>query len=262
MVQHQIPLILDSNPAGGAKNVSSDGSSFAVNYKLNIKIPKDAINITCELHSANVWNSSPNISALHGNNHFIFTTGGTTYDLTIADGLYSLEQLEDTLTKLMVNEGLTGDEINLVANESTQKVVIHFTQAGQSIDFTGSNTVRDILGFDAAVYSSGTGEQFVGAPNVAGFNTLNYFLIKNSLVEYGIPFNSQYKNILGIVNITEEPGSLIAYESSNPVRTPADHLAGRDISTFRTWITSETHEPVQMVDYWSYVLIIRYDTPT
>ena len=118
-------------------------------------IPGNAIYATLEVVSAAIWNVSPTISEEIGNNHFYITSPESgVADFTIPDGLYGVIELEAFLQQELVNLGGSADIISLTEQGSTQKLVITLGVTGNTVDFTASDTCRDVLGFDSIAITS------------------------------------------------------------------------------------------------------------
>ena len=86
-----ITIDANSNTATGAVNVSSNGSSFEINFAEALTLPQDTKEAYVEVLGGSVWWSIPNISSTLGNNKIKITGPDTsdvtqTYTLTIPDG--------------------------------------------------------------------------------------------------------------------------------------------------------------------------------
>ncbi len=215
-----------SDPTTGAQNVSADGSTFSVQLNAPLRIPANAVDCTISVLQASVWNTSPNIAAAFGNNHFRFSVAETAYDILIPDGLYSLSGLNAYLSSQFVNLGLAANAIVLSGDDATQRTVLTFSAVGDFVDFTGADTVREVLGFDARIAPIG------GAPSIgfneysdgpAAFNRTNSFIITSDLVSNGIPVNSTAANVLVNIPIDAAPGSQVKYAPRNPLPIDATH---------------------------------------
>ena len=100
-LEHEIPLVISSSALSGAKNISSDGSSFQVAFEGGFKIPEGSHNCTVAVETAAIWWNTPNIIA--GQNDKLKITGpntsdvSTIYNLTIPQGLYNLSELNQAI---------------------------------------------------------------------------------------------------------------------------------------------------------------------
>lgn len=256
--------IFASDEKTGALNVTNNGSSFVVQLDSPIRVPAEAVNCTLECQQASIWFTSPNVSATEGNNIFRFIQSGVAKEFVIPDGLYTVNALNQLIGREMVNLGFNSDQIVLSGDNSTQKAVLTYNYADTQADFTGLNTPRGVLGFDArlsppapsTVGISDTGDQ------VANFNTLNSWLVHTTLTSRGIPVNDTGANIVARVPVTTSPGKQVNYAPVNPTRCDARELIGRDMSTFLVWLTDQSDRPVDTFgEYWQVLLVIRYMVP-
>lgn len=267
-VPEEISMIVSSDPNNGASNRSPDGSYFEVQLQDGLKIPKDALNVNISVEEATVWWSVPNI--ITGQNDKVYITGPDTLDvvqnyvLTIPQGLYDLAGINEAIARELEADGAKIDPeplISLSPDEATQKVQLRFNYATVSIDFTQNDTPRDILGFDAQVYTPVPDNPLL-APNVAAFNTVNYFLIHSDLTNKGIRFNNNYNQTIGQVLIDVAPGSQIVSKPFNPARINAPELAGATRTNLRFWLTDDEDRRVDTnSEYWTARIVIHYLKP-
>jgi len=267
-VPEEISMIVSSDPNNGASNRSSDGSYFEVQLQDGLKVPKDALNVNISVEESTIWWSVPNI--ITGQNDKMYITGPDTLDvvqnfvLTIPQGLYDLAGINEAIARELEAGGAKIDPeplITLSPDEATQKVQIRFNYATVSIDFTQDDTPRDILGFDAQVYTPIPDNPLL-APNVAAFNTVNYFLIHSDLTNKGIRFNNNYNQTIGQVLIDVAPGSQIVSKPFNPARINAPELAGATRTNLRFWLTDDEDRRVDTnSEYWTARIVIHYLKP-
>src|SRR5690242_18384785 len=102
-----------SDPAAGALNVSTDGTTFTVQLSDPISVPSDAKACHVGVNTAAIWNTSPNIGPELGpagvdDNKFRYTTSTApagTYDITFPTGQYSLGAISTYLSSQLTNNG-------------------------------------------------------------------------------------------------------------------------------------------------------------
>jgi hypothetical protein len=267
LIEKQLSYVFSSDPLNGANNVSADGDRFSVQLFQPIKIPADAVNCSLKLTRATIWNTVPNISLEIGNNKLYFYTDYVTsgvsvlYTITIPDGLYSLAGLNSFLARSFNGLGLPTNLIYITGNDSTQRVVLTFNEANTWVDFTQTNTPRDVLGFNSRLVP--LSPQVTGysesADSVAKFNRTNSFLISGDLVSNGIPVNNVNKGILGEVLIKSTPGSQINYTPFLPPIIDATELIGKTKNFFTFGLTDQQGRKVDTLDeIWSFVIVISY----
>lgn len=267
-VPEEISMIVSSDPNNGAANRSPDGSYFEVQLQDGLKVPKDALNVNISVEEATIWWSVPNI--ITGINDKIYITGPDindvvqSYVLTIPQGLYDLAGINEAIARELEADNAKIDPetlITLSPDEATQKVQLRFNYATVTIDFQPNDTPRDILGFDALLYTPIPDNPLL-APNVAGFNTVNYFLIHSDLTNKGIRFNNNYNQTIGQVLIDVSPGSQIVSKPFNPARINAQELAGANRTNLRFWLTDDEDRRVNTNgEYWTARIVIHYLKP-
>ena len=270
LLQEEFSIILTSDPSGAASNISADGSRFEVQLDESLRVPDDAINCNISMESASVWWSVSNI--ITGVNDKMYIHGLDTSDveqdftITIPQGLYDLPALNLKLRQLLENQNgkiTPYNNIDLIADNATSKVVIKFNYPINTIDFTPSDTPSFILGFDNVVYGNYIGApENVLAPNVAKFNSVDSFLIHCDLVDRGILMNTSYSQVVGQVLIDVSPGSQIIYNPFNPTKVEANNLIGASRRTIRVFLTDQAGDPVNTNgEYYSLKLKVSYMRP-
>jgi hypothetical protein len=231
LIPKTLSFFFSSSKLSGARNVSSDGSSFDVQLNDPIQIPTGAVGATLEVTQASIWNNSFNISEEIGNNIFRYSidAGVTWVDIKITDGQYSLSALQDVISFHFLSNALAEDLIQIGATDSTQKTYLAFKDANLQVDLSYPNSVRDVLGFDARkvplVPTADPGEIESG-DDIARFNRVNSYLIRGNLVSNGIPVNNTAAGIIASVPIIVGPGSQISYSPAHPIQTNANELVG------------------------------------
>ena len=267
LIPFESSYYFSSDPAFGAQNVSADGSRFSVALNTPIQLPRAAMNATIEVTQASVWNTSPNISATIGNNAFTFTTSNAanagTHSLVIPDGLYSLAGLNGYIGTALGNLGLPTNLITLSGDDATQKTVLTFLDAGDSVDFTVANSVREVLGFNsriapAAPQAAGWNEF---SDNVAAFNRVNSFILTSDLVSNGIPTNSTAAKILANVPITSSAGNQVNFQPQTPTRVSIRELIGGSRTNFSFQILDQLLRPLDTnSEFYTMLLTLRWHT--
>ena len=275
MVEEEISLLVSSDPSQGATNVSPDGSSFEIQLEEPIHIPSDAVNITTIVEEATVWWTVPNVIENKDDTFYIFgdrEDGGPAqlFIVKIETGLYDLTGLNNSLQTGLEKAGakvLDGTTpkplIQLAPDDATQKVLIRFNYPNVYVDFQPADTLRDILGFNATQLGPfPTAPLNELAPNVAAFNTVNYFLLASDLVQRGIRFNNRYNQIISQILINVSPGSQIISTPFNPAKVPCNELAGAKRTNLRFRLTDDKLRPVNTnKEYFTARVVIRFMRP-
>lgn len=266
MTRYEIPLLVSSDPSQGAENLVDNGSTFEISLNYPLDIPERAKNCYIVCPETTIWWSIPNIET-GVNDDFTITytaAGGSPiiFSIQIPQGLYNITNLDSTIKRLLVNEGAPPDIITLSGDNSTQKSVIKVvidTFDSLSIDFTPSNSVASILGFNPAVIGPYSGTENVFSDNIAKFNTLDYLLIKSDIVSTGLRVNNQYSGIINHITIDVPPGSQIINRPFHPPKIPCNELVGNKIKTLRFYLTDQNGAPVNTNgEYWSVRFYIEY----
>ena len=267
-IKQEISLLISSDTANGAINKTADGSTFEIEFDQGFRIPREATNVKLTLETAEIWWSIPNITV--GVNDTLYITGpdpsdvSTVFQVTIPKGLYDVSGLNTAIATALEAAGAKitpSPLITIYGDNSTQKVQLERNYAAIAIDFTQSDTFRDLMGFNSQVIASG-GPDTIAADNEAAFNQINYFLINTSLVNTGLLINGSSSNTIGRVLITASPGSQITHQPFNPPKSNAQHLAGAIVSKAKFWVTDDLANNVNTdAENWSAELSIKYDMP-
>lgn len=280
LIPNEISMIVNSNPADGAANLSSDGSLFQVNLEDGgIQIPKDALNVNVSVETASIWFSTPNIinvdskdGILKKNNKFYIvgpnlSNASTSFIITLDDGLYDIALLNDTVKRLLIVAGAqvtAGPLVLFSADAATGRIFTTFNYAATTIDFTQPDTFREILGYASALITPAggyTAPKNVDATLVANFNTLNSYLIHSDIVANGIRFNNTYVQAITEVLIDVSPYEQINSTPFNPARSQANELRGIHRNNITFWLTDQDNRRINTNgEYWSLRMVIRYDT--
>jgi len=262
IVDKQLCYTFSSNTSTGATNIQNNGASFSVALNSPIYIPRGTVDCTVEVLQAAVWNTSPNIAAEFGNNLLRFIYNAVVYDFIIPDGLYSLTDLNTTISRLLANAGLPSNLFLLSGDQSTQKTVITYTVAGVRVDFTIANSIRTVLGFDSRLSPAG-GNSVAGqsdfSDNTAVFNRINSFFVRSSMVNNGLPLNNVGSGIIAAIPITASPGSQINYTPTIPIPVDASNLPGTTLQFISFDLLDQDLRYVNTVgEDWSITLAIKY----
>ena len=258
MTIFSIPMIVSSDERNGALNKSIDGSTFSIELDRPLIVPKEAHYCYVEVQSAQIWNTTPNI--LTGiNDQITITFESNSYVLTFDQGLYSLRALNDEILRQLDTLGLS-KLISLTSDTATSKVIIIFRELGVSVDFTSDRSIRDILGFSNQIYLPQFGQGLtIKAPNVAKFNSVDYYLIHTDLVNYGIRNNSLYTQVVAEAYIDVPVGSQILYRPFNMPKIPSQELIGSKRNRIQVWLTDDQNRRVNTNgENWSFQLTINY----
>lgn len=175
--------------------------------------------------------NQPNITADDDNNTMIFTfantDGGSDQTLTLSDGLYSMEDINNSISAFLQNLGYDGNEIALTAASENGLYTLYTSATSETGDITikweySSFTMKDILGFssqttDVTVSSGSTNYTTAGE-----VNTLRkidaYRIFINVATSYLDGELSQCFAVIPIGNI--EPNTSFTFQVDNPIFLP------------------------------------------
>ncbi len=252
MQNKSIPLFVSSDASLGAFNITPGIDRFSVQFKNTIEIPNNAKNITLQLTQASIFWTVKNISIAKSNNLFRFLISGdpgSPFDITIPDGLYDVNDLNEEINRQLVNQGVISGLVTLTGNNSTGRVVINLTDAagglrvewvvGSMFALTGFNSGQFVpaAGFTTGLFSE-------EGPNVADFSDVSSFLVHTNLLHSGIPIGDKEAQVCGSVQITVPPGSLINFMPFSPIKIPVPHLAGQNINEALFYLTDQLNRQI------------------
>jgi len=248
-----------SGNLGNNVTLSSDNSRLTVNLDRPVQFSSSSVYTTLEVEQASIYNTSYNISAALGNNQFgysIATVGQPT--LTIPDGLYSIETLNDEIVRQIVNAGNPSTTITMAGNLSTQRAVLTF-DANVQANFTVANSCREVVGFNsrlsplapvAAVYSE-------SGDTIAAFNNTNNFNILSNIVSEGIQINNIGRNLIASIPISAGVGSIVNYTPFNPSKSVINQYRGKTLQNFYVQIADDSGVALSQNEDWSVLLTFR-----
>lgn len=268
MIEYALPYLVSSDTSIGAKNISPGGDRFDLFFERPIIIPKNAVNCYIVVESATVWWVVPNILTGINDTFLISHFDGVltvAYTVILPQGIYSLTDLDDAINRDLVNQGAPNSIITITGDNATQKSIIQINVLAPEtilIDFTPTNTFRDILGFNSQIIPATSGITSIFSDNIANFNTIDYFLLHTDLVSRGLRINSDYNSTIAQVLINVQPGSQIISEPFNPPKIPSNELIGSRHSKATFWITDQSNQAINTnSEFFSMRFVIYYSLP-
>ena len=232
-LRNTIPLFFTSDASTKTVIVDKEGSRCRYHLSQPIELPLDTNNYFRVLKST-MWYVNPNVSAALGNNVWEFNNGGL-ISYTLADGLYSLRDLQERLSELFVNSGLASDYMVIQGDEATNKVSLQINAAGVSIDWANS-TLGSILGFTTNIVASVDGA-WVESDNIAALNIDSEYQIHTNFTSGAYNNRNYGSSICGVIHINTAPGSQIITEDRYPTQC---RVNGRLIDEIELYITNQT----------------------
>lgn len=262
LIEEVTTIIFNSNASISTPlNPTTFNNEYAITLNNAISVPVEAKNCYVGLIAANVWNFDTNIR--EPNNKFYFTPNliDPLEQLTIPPGYYGLSDLNSQISIQLQLAGFPGDLFNLQGDAATQKVIIQFSTADTQIDFTLTDTIREIVGFDSRLspLAPSTVDELDVSDNIAQFNSVNEFLIScPALVDDGIPINVIGNGILGSIAVTSPPNSLIVYNPNQVKYVSVPGLIGNKRSEIQFTLLNELLEDVTVLDPFTFTVRIRW----
>ena len=226
----ELTLFIDSKLG---RNRSADGSSFTY-YVLepSLMVPFDA-EPTLRVLEANVFYTSPNVSSAKSNNKLKFSviTSGTVanadisttdHEITFADGLYSLSDINAELADYLESKSSIADAaLTFSGHGPTQTVVADWDAEaatyGAILRFSEGNSIASLLGFAATdlTYEHGEGgeHRYFRGSQPANFDAVSLYLLKCSLLS-GLNYDASGSGggqVACAITPDVAPGNLIRY---------------------------------------------------
>ena len=208
-----ISLYINNTPSS-SKTINSKANSVNVQLQPPILLdPKKQYQL--RVLNANIVYCENNITS--ANNKFTYTYNGTTYTKTIPVGLYSIDDINNTIARFTTVQN--GQQLfAFVANEATATIIVYFATANTFIDCSAANTVMTILGFSSSVIGGFTGtDGWTESTNTAQLNTLTQILVTSNITN-GAYVNGQYSNCICGISINTLPFSSILFDPIHPTR--------------------------------------------
>jgi hypothetical protein len=225
----------------GATDYKIETSTITQNLGIPVKVPFGANYVRLSIPQVSIWNSVANVDAEQGNFIVFQLPGNPPVTLTFPDGQYSLTDLNTSLSRVLLENGLSADNLTFSEDQPTQKVVFTSDTAGAVVD-TPLGSMFKILGLNQGVpLVMPTALVGVLAPNIAAFNNVEAFnLHLPTLLVDGLVLNGESLQVAAKIPITARPSSQIVYEPKVPTEIAVDHLAGASVSTIIAYVTDQS----------------------
>lgn len=156
-------LVKNTNPKEETQVIlEGDSSNFTTNFNPPLKLFDDK-EYSIALVNLETYYSFPNVEA-GINNKFRYSpdNGLNFYEIEIETGSYEIVDLNDVIFQKMKVNGhfdTASDTsyINIYPNENTLKVVMEL-RSGYVVDFTPTDSLKTLLGFEAQTYNAPVNE--------------------------------------------------------------------------------------------------------
>jgi hypothetical protein len=249
-----------SSPSAGAESITPDGSGFSVSFQQPLTIPKGASMCEIGVSTAPIWNTSYNVSSEFLNNHLSVTHLGTTYDILLADGLYSLDGLNSYIQRALTNLGLPSTLFLLTGDTASQRAVITIDTAGDSVNFEQPLSVCALLGFNPVKITAATAKQHIYSQNQAQLNRTNMYLLLSDLVTNGLPVNARGRGVIGVIPIVAATGSQDNYMPTNILWADCSELIGNSRMNVRFQLVNQSLQATPTSgESYSFTIMLRWE---
>lgn len=258
-------LTSDTTTTSNIINKSADGSRFTILLNPNLVFDKSCKNIKVYAQSARYWFTFKNISVTKANNHIFFTDNiaiPSKYDITIQDGLYSLEELNSAINFGVLSLSLPTGTITLSGDSATQKVIFTL-KTGYQMYFSAT-TPYLLLGMNlnqklpaAALTTTLYSER---ATNPATFSNLASVLYHCSLISNSI-VNGRNSDVILSVPPKVGVGSLMDHQPYNLLKVNCSNLQNATISSIDVYITDQNGNTLDTnSENFEITLVIEYES--
>lgn len=194
--------------------VGQDKHNFSIDYN-NITLPyeKDYEIALVQYSMPYSWH---NLSSKYNNNVFSYSTngGGSYTNITIPNGNYSIEELNDYIAATLGNTNIV-----IQANFNTGRVEVVLAN-NHGIDFSVANSFRGLLGFDSALIVNTSGATATtSATNPADINRgIEAISIHSDLVDAkNSLLNEKFSTSIFSFVPKTSPQSILAENVPNPI---------------------------------------------
>ena len=244
-------------------------------------VPFDA-EATLRVLEANVFYTSPNVSAAKSNNKLKFSaiTSGTvaggdvsttdhTITITFDDGLYSLADINAELADCLESTTTIADAaLSFVGHGPTQTVFADWDAEaatyGVILRFSETDSVASLLGFAATdlTYEIGEGgkHKYFKSPSPANFDAVSLYLLKCSVLS-GQNYDASGSGggqVACAITPDVKPGNLIQYRPLIPLPCQAHALKGNQTSSIRLTMTDNNNAPVVLNEAYAARILISW----
>ena len=274
----ELCLFIDSSLG---QNVSAAGDQFQYMLEPALQLPFN-VTPTLKVLEADIWYTSPNVSAAKSNNvlRFAQITSGSiedgtasfdTHTLVFEDGLYSLEDIRTEIAAYCLSANMHDSALDVVGHGPTQKTEFRWdlqgTGFGVILYLSDASSIGSLLGFqatdvyyDAFKVTTPLEHARFRSGNSANFDALSHFLLHASCLS-GTNYNSAgsaSSQVACAVTPDVAPGNLIKYRPLHPIPTQCESLRGNRTSSLAFKITDNAGGAVVLKESWSARILISW----
>ena len=274
----ELCLFVDSSTG---QNRSVDGDQFTYFLNPALKLPHDAAP-TLRVLEADLWYTSPNVSAAKFNNKLRFAqiTSGTiegqtasldVHTITFEDGLYSLQDIRDELAAYCVSANIHDSALDVVGHAPTQKAEFRWnvqgTGYGVLLYLSDAHSIGKLLGFDAVdvFYDTFRDNAPLETAHFRGNTSANFDALGHYLMHVSCLSGTNYDSggsassqVACAITPDVSPGSLIRYRPLHTIPTQCDALRGARTSSITFTITDNSGNSVVLKEAYSARILISW----
>ena len=263
------------------QNVSAAGDQFQYMLEPALQLPFN-VTPTLKVLEADIWYTSPNVSAAKSNNvlRFAQITSGTIegntasfdmHTLTFEDGLYSLEDIRTEIAAYCLSANMHDSALDVVGHGPTQKAEFRWdvqgTGYGVILYLSDANSIGSLLGFrstdvfyDSFRTNAPLEQARFRSEDSANFDALSHFLLHASCLS-GTNYNSAgsaSSQVACAITPDVSPGNLIKYRPLHPIPTQCESLRGNRTSNLSFKVTDNLGLAVVLKESWSARILISW----
>ena len=187
------------------------------------------------LISLESYYSFPNIS--ENNNCLKVFFNGKWHEIHIPVGCYELEDIGMELDRQIVEKGGIKGSVVLTPNLNTFKCIMTLL-TGVSVDMTHQNSIREVLGFDAKIYS----EKRNVSQHTVSIMKVNSILVHSNLIGSSY-LNGSQQPIIYAFFPSALPGEKIIEKPNTLIYLPVELDV---IPQIAAWLTDQDNNPLDL----------------
>ena len=236
-------LLLDSRKEEGKSR------NFSVNYDVPLQLDPTK-RYVIGLFSSDIWYSWYNVESK--NNVLRYYNGRVWADLALQPGAYNITDIDKEIKRLITAKGDQPDNVAISPNFNTLKCRITLS-GGYKLDFTPTNSIRTILGFNSRIL--GTDGAYDGDQNV-NITEVTSLVIRCSIVS-GSYINGSDSDCIYSFSPNVAPGHLISIKPYQVLYVPISAVTSIPRITMR--ITDQSGAEVNLNgEHVTYHLYLKY----
>jgi len=219
--------------SSSASKVSPDGSTITINLVNPINVYQKYLRVL----NCSFWNNFQNVNDIYNNRVVTFTYNSIVRTLTFAEGVYSVDDLNETIAGFMINNGMPTGLLFIQPDESTSRLALIVTTSVQfSINFDVNNSLfHNTLGFSGS-YTTSVNKV------IPSTSKPTLYIYENVVLHVSFCGGSTIHNeragsdIACIMPLNSRTGELVFYEPIHPCKVPC---FGSEVGTFSVYITDQ-----------------------